>query len=110
MIKRKKTDQFEDIDNRLANIAKALSHPARIEILRTLAQRNTCNCCDVVNSLPLAQSTVSQHLRELLNANLITGKSDGTKSCYCINESVLREITNCFKKLFEELDECCKKK
>ncbi len=71
--------------NELANLANALSHPARIAILQELAKRNACVCGEIVEVLPLAQSTVSQHLKELRHAGLIEGTVEGVKSCYCIN-------------------------
>lgn len=85
-----KKDQFEAEEIELADLAKAISHPARIAILKTLAQKNMCICGEIVEVLPLAQSTVSQHLRELLAAGLIQGTIDGPKSCYCINWKALR--------------------
>ena len=78
----------------ISNFAKALSHPARIEILRYLAERDTCICGEIVDILPLAQSTVSQHLKELKKAGLITGEVDGPRSCYCINREKLSEVQN----------------
>ncbi|MFN0201308.1 MAG: ArsR/SmtB family transcription factor [Bacteroidia bacterium] len=80
-----KKDQFSEADVALADLLKALSHPARIAILRTLAEKNTCICGEIVEVLPLSQSTVSQHLKELKNIGLIKGEVDGAKSCYCID-------------------------
>ncbi len=102
----KKTDPFDAKDIRLAELAKALSHPARIEILRTLAEKNKCICGEIVETLPLAQSTVSQHLRELKKAQLIVGEIEGPKSCYCINWNTLKEFSEWIGHLFSEL-ECC---
>lgn len=76
---------------RLANLAKALAHPARIAILKLLLQKQSCVCGDLVDDLPLAQSTVSQHLKELKAAGLIQGEIEGTKVCYCINPQVWQE-------------------
>jgi DNA-binding transcriptional ArsR family regulator len=81
----RKEEVFTQEDRRLAAVARALSHPARIAILRTLAKRGTCICGEIVEVLPLAQSTVSQHLKALKNAGLISGTVDGPKSCYCLN-------------------------
>ncbi len=80
-----KTEAFgADVVN-AANFAKALSHPARIEILRVLAKKKTCVCGEVVDELPLAQSTVSQHLKALKEAGLIKGIVDGPAVCYCLD-------------------------
>ena len=76
----------------LAELAKALGHPARIAILRELARRQTCVCGEIVDVLPLAQSTVSQHLKELKEAGLILGTVEGVKSCYCINWDMVRKF------------------
>lgn len=70
----------------LAKYAKALSHPARIAILNLLIKRQACICGDIVDELPLSQSTVSQHLKELKEAGLIKGEIGGTSVCYCIDE------------------------
>ena len=71
-----KKEEFTQKEQDLANIAKAISHPARIAILKVLARRNECICGDIVDELPLAQSTVSQHLKELKTAGLISGTID----------------------------------
>ena len=80
-----KKEEFTVKEQELAAFAKAMSHPARIAILKILAQRNECICGEIVDVLPLAQSTVSQHLKELKEAGLISGSVDGPRSCYCIN-------------------------
>jgi DNA-binding transcriptional ArsR family regulator len=77
---------------RLAELAKALGHPARIAILKTLAAHDECICGEIVEVLPLAQSTVSQHLKALKQAGLIEGKIEGPTSCYCINKATLNEL------------------
>ena len=81
-----KSYEFSAKENRLARYAKALAHPARIAILNILATKATCQCGDIVDELPLSQSTVSQHLKELKEAGLIKGEIEGAKVCYCINE------------------------
>ncbi len=81
-----RAEEFSVKDNRIANYAKALAHPARIAILRLLASRQACMCGDIVDELPLSQSTVSQHLKELKQAGLIKGDIEGTRVCYCIDE------------------------
>jgi DNA-binding transcriptional ArsR family regulator len=79
-------------DARLARLAKALAHPARVAILRLLLKRRTCMCGEIVDVLPLAQSTVSQHLRQLKEAGLIRGEVDGPRVCYCVDEGVLAQL------------------
>lgn len=79
-------------DEELAVYAKALGHPARIQILRILQQRETCVCGDIVDELPLAQSTVSQHLKVLKEAGLIRGEIDGPRVCYCIEPQAMRRL------------------
>jgi Predicted transcriptional regulators len=103
-----KKDKFSSDHIRLAELAKALSHPARIAILAQLAKRNTCICGEIVEVIPLAQSTVSQHLKELQKAGLIKGKVDGPRSCYCINREILNELKGSFTELIGELAaDCC---
>ena len=80
-----RTEAFTPSDKRTARYAKALAHPARVAILRLLAHRDSCVCGDIVDELPLAQSTVSQHLKELKEAGLIQGTITGTNVCYCID-------------------------
>lgn len=101
-----KKEQFRREDALLADVAKALAHPARISILKFLSKTNSCMCGDIVESLPLAQSTVSQHLKELKKVGLIEGEIDGPKICYCINNKVLSESKIAFDKLFLKLG-CC---
>ena len=81
-----------EADEELANLAKAIGHPARVQILRLLARKNICSCRSVVEELPLAQSTVSQHLKVLKEAGLIRGEVDGAKVCYCIEPRALRRF------------------
>ncbi len=87
-----KKNIFREDDVLLAEFARVLSHPARIAILRHLAEKNTCICGEIVDILPLAQSTVSQHLKELKKAGLIAGEIDGPRSCYCINKEKYNEM------------------
>lgn len=108
-----KKDAFETAEISVADFAKVLGHPARIAILKTLAQRSTCVCGELVDALPLAQATVSQHLKELKGAGLIKGEIDGVKSCYCINWDVFEGMVAEFNHLFSDLQrpaestECC---
>lgn len=104
-----KKDEFTQKEQDLAVFAKALSHPARIAILKVLAQKNECICGEIVDTLPLAQSTVSQHLKELKTAGLIDGTVDGPRSCYCINWKAFEKINNEFGFLFKKLKETNKK-
>lgn len=80
-----KAEEFSVKDNKVAKYAKALSHPARVAIVKLLIQKKSCICGDIVEELPLSQSTVSQHLKELKEAGLIKGDIDGAKVCYCID-------------------------
>lgn len=80
-----RAEKFSREQRDLASVMKALAHPARIAILQHLIQANACICGDLVDALPLAQSTVSQHLKELKRAGLIKGRIEGTSVCYCID-------------------------
>ncbi len=79
-------------DEELAALAKAIGHPARVQIMRLLVRREACICGDIVDELPLAQSTVSQHLKVLKDAGLIRGEIDGPRVCYCVEPRVLRRL------------------
>ncbi|MBP8245069.1 MAG: winged helix-turn-helix transcriptional regulator [Chitinophagaceae bacterium] len=98
-----KKEEFTVKEQELAAFAKAMSHPARIAILKILAQRNECICGEIVDVLPLAQSTVSQHLKELKEAGLINGSVDGPRSCYCINWKAFDKFNQEFRFLFSKL-------
>ena len=106
-----KKEAFESIDQELAEFAKAISHPARVAILKVLAKKQSCICGEIVEVLPLAQSTVSQHLKELKNAGLIQGTISGPKSCYCINGEKFIKFQAAFNALFLQLENqdqtCC---
>lgn len=80
-----KKNEFSAEELFLSESARALAHPARVAILKTLAEKQSCICGEIVEVLPLAQATVSQHLKELKNAGLITGEIEGVRSCYCIH-------------------------
>lgn len=80
----------DEADEELALLAKALGHPARVKILRILARQRECLCGEIVHELPLAQSTVSQHLKILKEAGLVRGTVDGPRVCYCLSEGALR--------------------
>jgi len=81
-----KVSEFSSKERKIATLCKALAHPARIAIINFLIKKRECICSDVVNELPLSQSTVSQHLKELKNAGLIVGDIDGPRVCYCIDQ------------------------
>lgn len=81
-----------DADEELALLAKAVGHPARVQILRLLVRRESCICGDIVDELPLAQSTVSQHLKVLKDAGLVRGDIDGPRVCYCVEPRALRRL------------------
>ena len=83
----------------LARLAWAIAHPARVQILRLLIGRNACMCGEIVSCLPLAQSTVSQHLKILKDSGLIQGEVDGPKVCYCVNEKSLQRLKQLIGKL-----------
>ncbi len=82
------TDEAE-ANERLAQLAKAIAHPARVSIIRLLVRHEGCIVGDIVDHLPLAQSTVSQHLKQLKAAGLIRGEVDGPRTCYCIDPSTV---------------------
>lgn len=98
-----KKGEFLPDEIRLSDFARTLGHPARIAILKTLAEREECICGEIVEVLPLAQSTVSQHLKELKNMGLIQGTLNGPKSCYCINWDVLEQYMVDFTKMTDDL-------
>ncbi|HOT65639.1 MAG TPA: metalloregulator ArsR/SmtB family transcription factor [Dysgonamonadaceae bacterium] len=104
-----KTEHFTDKQNNIASIAKALGHPARIAIIDYLLKVDSCICGDIVNELPLAQPTISQHLKELKNCGLIKGSIEGTAICYCIDEKVLDKFQKHFATISTKLNhkKCC---
>ena len=95
-----KAEEFKLRENRMANYAKALAHPARIAILNLLIKKKSCICGDIVDELPLSQSTVSQHLKELKQAGLIKGDIEGAKVCYCIDDKEWKAAKERFDQLF----------
>ena len=100
-----KTGSFDPVLVRTAELAKALAHPVRIRILEILASRQACICGCLVDLLPLAQSTVSQHLGELRDARLIRGDVDGSRTCYCLDPKVVAEAGAAFADVFRRLCE-----
>ena len=103
-----KSLEFTTKDNKLAKYAKALAHPARVAILQFLAKKQICICGDIVEEIPLSQSTVSQHLKELKAAGLIKGDIEGAKVCYCIDEKEWKAAKESLNKLFDSFKgNCC---
>ena len=104
-----KTAHFSDRQNQIATIAKALGHPARIAIVEHLMKVNACICGDIVKELPLAQPTVSQHLKELKNAGIIKGSIEGNSICYCIDETTIEVLNGYFSKIVQTTAKakCC---
>ncbi len=105
-----KVEEFEVAEVRASEIAKAIGHPARIAILNYIISKDECICGEIVDELPLAQATISQHLKELKRVGLIKGRISGVKSCYCINEKGWKEAEAVFSNLFASyrpINECC---
>ena len=106
-----KTDQFTEAQNEISILFKALGHPARIAIIQHLMNTKSCICNDLVGILPLSQATISQHLRELKDAEIIKGTIEGTSVCYCLNSCVFETMMSTLRE-FKTLDEkntkeCC---
>ena len=102
----KSTRNSSEFDS-LASACKALAHPARLAILKVLAERGTCICGEIVEVMPLSQATVSQHLKVLKMAGLITGELEGTRSCYCINAAAVGPLRKQLERLLGSLETCC---
>jgi ArsR family transcriptional regulator, arsenate/arsenite/antimonite-responsive transcriptional repressor len=104
-----KAEHFTESQNEIATLMKSLAHPARIAIVEYLLKTNSCICGDIVNELPLAQATVSQHLKELKNANIIKGNIEGNAICYCINEHTIDKLMTYLKNITTQIKatRCC---
>lgn len=103
-----KSESFSADHNEMATLFKALSHPARVAIVDYLLSVDTCICGDIVNELPLAQPTISQHLKALKNAKIIKGTIEGTAICYCINPDIIHKIELYFSAItFQINNKCC---
>ena len=97
-------------EEQIAQFAKALAHPARVAIIGLLIKKQSCICGDIVDELPLSQSTVSQHLKELKEAGIIKGEISGVKTCYCIDEANWEKMGDLFNKIFDAYvspKKCC---
>lgn len=101
-----KNDAFPAELVALSDVARALAHPARLHLLAVLAARRGCVCGELVEATPLAQSTVSQHLKELKEAGLVRGEIDGPRTCYCLDPEALESVRQGFARLFAGLG-CC---
>jgi ArsR family transcriptional regulator len=102
-----KTQSFRTRENKIADFAKALAHPARVAILQFLATQDACMCGDIVDHLPLSQSTVSQHLAELKRVGLIKGEVEGPRVCYCIDKDVWEEARSTLSQFLSNVKRCC---
>ena len=104
-----KSEHFTDYQNELANLLKALGHPARVAIVEYLIQHKQCICGDIVNELPLSQATISQHLRELKQVGIIQGNIEGNSICYCLNPQVFQQIKQFIGIVIESVmkNKCC---
>ena len=105
-----KSEIFSANQNKLATMMKALAHPARIAIIQFLVKQNACVCGDIVDQLGLAQSTISQHLKELKNSGLVQGNVEGTSVCYCIDPKVWQRYKKEMEQFFiayQAVDNCC---
>jgi ArsR family transcriptional regulator, arsenate/arsenite/antimonite-responsive transcriptional repressor len=105
-----KADLFTGRQNQLAIMMKALGHPARIAIIDMLLKTESCICGDIVDKLPLAQPTISQHLKELKNAGIIKGSIEGNSICYCVDEKAMEILGTYFTAISQKLKmqkNCC---
>jgi len=102
-----KASEFEATSVELAAFFKALAHPARVDIMKVLSQRGACVCGEIVHELPLAQATVSQHLKALKEAGLIAGEIEGPAVCYCIDYDVLHRLLRAAESYFSQIQTTC---
>lgn len=105
-----KTEGFTLATNEMANILKAIGHPARLSIILYLAKQNSCICNDIVLELPLSQPTISRHLSELKQVGLIKGTIEGKNVCYCINNETWLKVVNQINNISSEINntnQCC---
>lgn len=106
-----KTDVFTKEQNSIAQIAKALGHPARIAIIEFLLAQKSCICKDIVAELPLSQPTISQHLKELKKVGLIMGTIEGNSICYCLAPEAFQQLTDYYQNIIHSIQKtnntCC---
>jgi DNA-binding transcriptional ArsR family regulator len=103
-----KSELFTESQNELAQLFKAIGHPARVAIIDYLVRVDSCICGDIVNEIQLAQPTISQHLKELKNAGIIKGSVEGTAICYCLDENILQKFDHYFSSVKMQLkNKCC---
>tara|TARA_R110000868_G_scaffold304437_3_gene564999 strand:- start:17416 stop:17751 length:336 start_codon:yes stop_codon:yes gene_type:complete len=107
-----KSELFTEAQQQTAELFKAMGHPARLAILELLSKKQSCICGDITNELPLAQSTVSQHLKALKSAGIIQGDIDGVRTCYCLSEKGVRMMHQMVTPIIEKLhssvnQKCC---
>ncbi|MEM8522934.1 metalloregulator ArsR/SmtB family transcription factor [Flavobacterium sp. PL12] len=106
-----KSYHFTELQNELASLLKAIAHPARIAIIQHLIKVESCICSAIVDEIPLAQPTISQHLKELKNAGLIKGTIEGNSICYCLNEQGFNKIKGFLEIVSSHLEsqkkQCC---
>jgi DNA-binding transcriptional ArsR family regulator len=106
-----KIEEFSAKHNKVAAMLKAMGHPARVAIVEYLLRRDSCVCGDIVDQLPLAQATVSQHLKALKEAAIIQGTVEGTSVCYCLDEKAMQFLKSYFQVLHERMEnqkgKCC---
>jgi len=109
-MKKENSNKFTEKQFRQADLFKALAHPARIAIVELLVAKKTCICGDIVEELPLSQSTISQHLKELKRVGIVKGEIEGVKTCYCIDDKVWGELDDTFRLLMNSYslnNKCC---
>ena len=102
-----KKTSFGVRENKIADLAKALAHPARVAILEFLAKQEACVCGDIVDQIPLSQATVSQHLAELKRIGLIKGEIEGPRVCYCIDQKTWNEAKQLLTQFLTDVKKCC---
>jgi len=106
-----KSEIFTEEQNQLASLAKAIGHPARVAIINYLLEKKSCICKDIVGELPLAQPTISQHLKELKKVGLIKGTVEGNAVCYCLDETGFAQLAKFSSTVIQTLKDpdsnCC---
>ena len=105
-----RTDKYTQEQVDLAQLFKVLGHPARIAIVQSIIRTDSCICGDLVTEIGLAQSTISQHLKELKHLGIIQGTIEGTSVCYCINKETWSQLESSMSDLFKSIESnpnCC---